>query len=175
MSNRITGELLAHIKARRFDAIAKLFSPKVDFQAWTPAGHWVANDGVTAAQIMEVWFTPAGVCQVLFNEETSGVGGVANLECELAWHRPAPWGVPVRRPTGFAGSAAGVGNDADPLVMLRQLYLLTTRNGLITRARIYCPGLRNDSPDVDLQRQFRAAGIRGADGPSAKVTLPATS
>ena len=52
--------------------------------------------------------------------------------------------------------------DSDPLVVLRQLYLLTIRDGLITRARVYCPGPRNEAPDVDLERQARASGLAGA-------------
>ena len=58
MSTTIPGQLLAAIKARKFTAVSKLFSPGVDFQAWTPAGTWVASDGATIAKIIEVWYTP---------------------------------------------------------------------------------------------------------------------
>lgn len=167
MPNPVPGQFLAHMKARRFGAIAKLCAPGVDFQAWTPVGHWVAHDGATVAQIVEVWLTPAGPVKVLHSEETVGPRGTATLEFELAWHRQANWGVPMRgRPSGPV--PAPVAQDTDPLVMLRLLCLLTTRDGRITRARIYGPGLRNDAPLVDLQRQFRAAGI------SSTVPTPAT-
>ena len=163
MPNTVPGQLLAGLKARRFNAVAKLFAPDVDFQAWTPVGHWVAKDRATVAQIIEVWLTPGQGYQVLHSEETSGAGGAATLECELAWHKPAHWGVPMRgRPSNGQPPSPQVALDSDPLVILRQLFLLKIRDGLITQARVYCPGPRNEAPDVDLERQARASGLAGA-------------
>lgn len=161
----VTGQLLAHLKARRFSAIAKLMAPNVDFQGWTPAGHWSASDPKTAAQIIEVWLSSAAGCKVLNSEESSGAGGTATLECELAWHRQSNWGVPARGRPANAPSAPPAALDTDPLVILRQLYLLTVRNGLITRARVYSPGPRNEAPDVDLQRQLRTVSAPAATPP----------
>jgi hypothetical protein len=163
MPNTVPGQLLAGLKSRRFSAIARLFAPDVDFQAWTPAGHWLAKDRATAAQIIEVWLTPGNACEVLHSEETSGAGGAATLECELAWHKPANWGVPMRgRPSNGQPASPQVALDTDPLVVLRQLYLLTIKHDLITRARVYTPGPRAESPDVDLERQARASGLAAA-------------
>jgi hypothetical protein len=123
----------------------------------------VANDRATVAQIIEVWLTPGDGYEVLHSEETSGAGGAATLECELAWHRPAHWGVPMRgRPSNGQPASPQVALDTDPLVVLRQLYLLTIKHDLITRARVYTPGPRAESPDVDLERQARASGLAAA-------------
>jgi hypothetical protein len=139
MSSTVPGQLLAAIKARKFTAISKLFAPGVDFQAWTPAGHWIANDGPTIAKIIEVWYTPGAGSTVVDSNEVAGAKGATTLELEIAWKLP----------------------PEDQTRMLRQVYLLTIKGDRITHARVYCPGLHMEFPEVDLEKQRRSKGIGG--------------
>lgn len=139
MPSTIPAQLLAAIKARKFSAIAKLFAPGVDFQAWTPAGKWVASDGATVAKIIEVWYTPGAGSTIADTAETAGARGAVTLEFEISWKLP----------------------PEDQIRVLRQVYLLTVKNDRITRARIYCAGLHTDFPEVDLEKQRRNKGIGG--------------
>jgi len=139
MSTTIPGQLLAAIKTRRFGAISKLFSPGVDFQAWTPAGKWIASDGATIAKIVEVWYTPGAGSTIIDTIETAGTKGAVTLEFQISWKLP----------------------PEDQIRVLRQVYLLTVKNDRITRARVYCAGLHTDFPEVDLEKQRRNKGIGG--------------
>jgi len=137
MPNSVPGHLLAAIKGRKFTSVARLFANPVDFQAWTPTGHWVAEDGATAAKIIEVWFSPGAGSQVVYSNETSGARGAAGLELEIVW-KTQP--------------------DDQPRV-LRQVYLLTVKNEKIVSARVYCAGLHTEFPEVDLEKQRRSKGL----------------
>ncbi len=139
MPTSVPAQLLAAIKARKFTAISKLFAPGVDFQAWTPAGHWIAADGSTISKIIEVWYTPGAGSVVTESIETSGAKGSALLEFEISWKLP----------------------PEDQTRVLRQLYLLTVKGDRITHARVYCAGLHTDFPEVDLEKQRRSKGIGG--------------
>ncbi len=145
MPNSVPGQLLAAIKARRFNSVAKLFAPQIDFQAWTNVGHWVAEDAATAARIIEVWFTPGSGSTVLYSNETSGARGAATLEYEIAWKAPP---------------------DDQPRI-LRQVYLMAIRHDKIVSARVYCPGLHAEFPIVDLDKQRRQKGLASAARPPA--------
>ena len=72
MPKTVPAQLLAAIKARKWTSVARLFANPVDFQAWTPTGHWVAADGGTIAKIIEVWYTPGAGSTVAFSNEISG-------------------------------------------------------------------------------------------------------
>lgn len=147
----IPGDILNAIRTRKFSQIAKLFDKSVDFQAWSPVGHWTAADGPTAAKIIEVWYSP-GVppAQILFSHE-SQTKTAATLECEVSWRLEAEEGTRV----------------------LRQVYLLTLKNDKIVAARVYCAGLHSEFPDVDLEKQRRAKGIGGAKPvPAPRAVAP---
>src|SRR6266581_1911611 len=139
MTSRVPSQLLAAIKGRKFTSLARLFAPQTEFEAWTNVGHWVAQDGQTAAKIIEAWYAPgAGSSTVVYSNETQGARGSAVLECELTWNAPP---------------------DDQPRV-LRQVYLLTiNKNDRIANARVYCPGLHAEFPEVDLEKQRRQKGI----------------
>jgi len=150
MPNTVPGTLLAAIKARKFGNVAKLFAPQVDFQAWTPSGHWIASDPSPAAKIIEVWYTPGNGSTVVFSNETSNARA-ATLECEIAWKT----------------------QPDDQARVLRQVYLLTLKGEKITAARVYCAGLHTEFPDVDLEKQRRAKGLGGAKPPNAPKAITA--
>lgn len=137
--NSVSGQLLAAIKGRKFTSVARLFAPDVHFEAWTSTGHWLATDPQTAARIIEVWFSPgAGNSTVTWSNESAGKGGSATLEYEITWKIPP---------------------DEQPRV-LRQVYLLTVnKNDKIAAARVYCPGLHTEFPEVDLDKQRRQKGL----------------
>ena len=137
MANTAPSQLLAAIKSRRFTAVAKLFASPVDFEAWTPTGHWTAQDGLTAARIIEVWFTPGTGSTVTWSNETSGARGAATLEYEITW-KTQP--------------------DDQPRVV-RQAYQLTIKGEKIASARVYCAGLHTEFPEVDLEKQRRSRGL----------------
>lgn len=145
MPTTVPGQLLAAIKARRFTAIGRLFASPVDFQAWTPTGHWVAADATTVARIVEVWFSPGSGSQVVFSNEISGARGAASLELEITWKA----------------------QPDDQQRVLRQVYLLTVKGERIVSARVYCAGLHTEFPEVDLEKQRRSKGIV-----AAKPTAP---
>ncbi len=152
MPNTVPGLLLAAIRGRKFGNVAKLFATPVDFQAWTPAGHWVAADAATVAKIIEVWFSPgAGASTVVYSNETAGARGAATLEYELAWK---------------------VQPDDQPRV-LRQLFMLTVKGDKITSARIYCAGLHTEFPEVDLEKQRRSKGLAGPKLPNSPKAITA--
>ena len=112
----------------------------MDFQAWTPVGHWTANDGATIAKIIEVWYSPgAPPTTVIDSKEAVGAKGAAILELEASWKLPLE----------------------DQTRTLRQVYLLTVKGDRITHARVYCAGLHTEFPEVDLEKQRRAKGIGG--------------
>ncbi|MDE3095452.1 MAG: nuclear transport factor 2 family protein [Chloroflexota bacterium] len=141
MASSVPSQLLAAIKARRFTAVARLFAPDVQFEAWNPNGRWVAADPLTAARVIEVWFTPGSGSTVVWSNETNGARGAATLEFEMAWKAPP---------------------DDQPRT-LRQVYLLTiNKAGKIASARVYCPGLHTEFPEVDLEKQRRQKGLAAA-------------
>jgi len=146
----VPGQLLAAIKARKFGTVARLFAPQVDFQGWTPAGHWIANDPTTAGRIIEVWFSPGAGSTIVSSSETNGARGSAILEFEIAWKAPP---------------------DDQPR-MLRQVYLLTVKSDKIVSARVYCPGLHTEFPEVDIEKQRRTRGL-AAPKPPAPRAVPA--
>lgn len=137
MANSAPGQLLAAIKSRKFSAVARLFASPVEFEAWTSTGHWVAQDGATAAKIIEVWFTPGTGSTITWSNETAGARGTATLEYEITW-KTQP--------------------DDQPRVV-RQAYLLTVKGEKIVSARVYCPGLHAEFPEVDLEKQRRSRGL----------------
>jgi hypothetical protein len=139
LSNTVPAQLLAAIKSRKFSAAGKLFAHGVDFQAWTNVGHWTANDPSTVAKIIEVWYSPGANSTVIDSNETAGARGAATLELEVAWKLP----------------------PEDQVRVLRQVYLLTVKGDKITHARVYCPGMHMEFPEVDLEKQRRAKGIGG--------------
>jgi hypothetical protein len=146
MPNTVPAQLLAAIKARKWTSVARLFANPVDFQAWTPSGHWVAEDGGTAAKIIEVWYTPGAGSTITLANETSGARGAATLEYEMTWKVPP---------------------DDQPRV-LRQTFLMTVKGEKITQARVYCAGLHTEFPGVDLEKQRRAKGLALGKGPAPK-------
>ena len=138
-SETVPGKILAAIKGRKFTTLGKLCAPKVDFQAWTPSGRWVAEDPATVAKIVEVWFTPgAAPTTVMWSTETSTAKS-ATLEYEVCWKAPP---------------------DESPRV-LRDVWMLTLKDGKITAARVYSAGLHIEFPDVDLEKQRRQKGLTG--------------
>jgi len=147
MANSVPAQLLAAIKGRKFTSVARLFSSPVDFQAWTPTGHWVAEDGATAAKIIEVWFSPGIASAVTWSNETAAARGAASLEYEITW-KAQP--------------------DDQPRV-LRQIFLLTIKGEKISAARVYCPGLHTEFPEVDLEKQRRSKGLALAKPLSPKA------
>ncbi len=150
MANSVPGQLLAAIKARKFGTIARLFAPQVDFQAWTPYGHWVATDAATAAKIIETWYAPGAGSIVTFSNETANArSGI--LECEISWKI----------------------QPDEQVRVLRQVYLLTLKGDKITAARVYCPGLHTEFPEVDLEKQRRSKGLSGPKPPSSPKAVPA--
>lgn len=151
MATTIPGQLLAAIKSRRFTAAAKLFAAPVDFEAWTPTGHWIAQDGPTVAKIIEVWFTPGTGSTITWSNETSSARA-ATLEYEITWK---------------------VQPDDQPRVV-RQVCLMTLKGEKIVSARIYCAGLHTEFPEVDLEKQRRSRGLAPPKpGPGAKLAAPA--
>jgi hypothetical protein len=150
MPNTVPGQLLAAIKARKFGTLAKLFASQVDFQAWTPSGHWVANDPSTVAKVVETWYTPGAGSTVTFTSETANARS-AMLECEVTWKIPPD----------------------DQLRVLRQVYLLTLKGEKITAARVYCAGLHTEFPEVDLEKQRRSKGLAGPKLPTTPKAVAA--
>ncbi|MBF6598987.1 MAG: hypothetical protein IVW36_00575 [Dehalococcoidia bacterium] len=136
----VPSQLLAAIKGRKFTAVSRLFAPDVRFEAWTSAGHWLAGDPHTASRIIEVWFSPGSGSIVTWSNETAGARGAATLEFEITWKAPP---------------------DDQPRV-LRQVYMLTVKGEKIIAARVYCPGLHTEFPDVDLEKQRRQKGLAAA-------------
>jgi len=135
----VPAKILATIKGRKFTALGKLCAQKVDFQAWTPTGRWVAEDPATVAKIVEVWFTPGlGNVSVMWSTETSAARA-ATLEYEVCWKAPP---------------------DDSPRI-LRDAWMLTLKDGKITAARVYSAGLHIEFPDVDLEKQRRQKGLGG--------------
>ncbi len=152
MPTTVPGQLLAAIKSRKFTSIAKLFANPVDFEAWTPSGHWPAQDGPTVAKIIEVWFTPGAGSVITWSNETAGARGAATLEYEITW-KTQP--------------------DDQPRVV-RQAFLLTVKGEKIISARVYCAGLHTEFPEVDLEKQRRSRGLAPPKpGPGAKVVAAA--
>lgn len=137
MANTVASQLLAAIKARKFGPASKLFASPVQFEAWTPAGHWTASDAATIAKILEVWFTPGAGSVVTYSNETYGPRGAATLEYEVSWKA----------------------QPDDQTRVLRQVYLLTVKGDKIAGARVYCAGLHTEFPDVDLEKQRRSKGL----------------
>ena len=151
MATTVTGQLLASHKARKFSTVGKMFAVPVDFKAWTPTGHWVAQDGATAAKIIEVWYTPGGTSTVSWSNETAGARGAATLECEITWKT----------------------QPDDQERVLRQAYVLTVKGDKIASARVYCLGLHTEFPEVDLEKQRRTRGLAPPKpGAGAKVAAP---
>jgi len=145
MANSVPSQLLAAIKARKWPTAARLFAPDVQFEAWTNLGHWVAEDPQTVGRILEAWFTPGAGSSVVWTNETAGARGAATLEYEIHWTAPP---------------------DDQPRA-LRQVYLLTIKGEKITAARVYCPGLHAEFPDVDLDKQRRQKGLPAPPPPKA--------
>jgi hypothetical protein len=154
MPTTVPGQLLAAIKARKFTTVGRLFANPVDFQAWTPTGHWVADDPATVARIVEVWFTPGSGSHVAFSNEMSGARGAATLELEIVWKT----------------------QPDDQQRVLRQVYLMTVKGDRIVHARVYCAGLHTEFPDVDLEKQRRSKGIIAAKpaAPAKAITAKAS-
>lgn len=154
MPSTVPGQLLAAIKSRKFSSAGKLFANPVDFQAWTPTGHWVAEDPTTVARVIEVWFSPGAGSQVVYSNETSGARGAATLELEIVWKT----------------------QPDDQQRVLRQVYLLTVKGDRIASARVYCAGLHTEFPDVDLEKQRRSKGIIAAKpaAPAKAITAKAS-
>jgi len=150
MPNTVPGQLLAAIKARKFGTVARLFAPQVDFQAWTPSGHWVASDPSTVAKVIETWYTPGLGSVVTFTSETANARS-AMLECEVSWKIPPD----------------------DQIRVLRQVYLLTLKSEKITAARVYCAGLHTEFPEVDLEKQRRSKGLAGPKLPTTPKAVAA--
>jgi hypothetical protein len=139
-SSSVPGQLLNAIKARKFTSVARLFASGCAFEAWTPAGHWVAQDGSTIAKIIETWFSPGAGSTVTYSNETAGARGAAVLEYEISWKLQ-----PEDQPRA-----------------LRQVFLMTIKGDKISAARVYCAGLHTEFPEVDLEKQRRAKGLAGA-------------
>jgi hypothetical protein len=150
MANSVPGQLLNAIKARKFGTVAKLFAPQVDFQAWTPYGHWSASDAATVGKIIETWYTPGTGSVVTFSTETATAKS-GMLECEVSWKI----------------------QPDDQVRVLRQVYLLTLKGEKITAARVYCAGLHTEFPEVDLEKQRRSKGLAGPKPPNSPKAVPA--
>ena len=133
----VPAALLAAIKARKFTTVARMFAAPVDFHAWSPVGHWAAEDAQTVAKIIEVWFSPGAGSAITWSNETSGARGAATLEYEITWN-----------------------TDPDEQGrVLRQAFVLTIKNDKIASARVYCAGLHTEFPEVDLEKQRRSKGL----------------
>jgi hypothetical protein len=144
-NNSVAAQLLNAIRGRKFNQIGRLCASDVDFQAWTPVGHWVATDPSTVSKIIEVWFTPGAGSSVIVDSRESTQKGLTVLELEIGWKL-----VPEDQPR-----------------VLREVYLLNikqdkaTKTDKIVEARVYCAGLHTEFPDVDLEKQRRAKGLAG--------------
>jgi hypothetical protein len=139
MPETVPGKVLSALKGRKYTTLGRLFAPKCDFQAWTPTGRWVAEDGATVAKIAEVWFSPGlGTCTVMWSTETS-TAKAATLEYEIAWKAPP---------------------DDSPRV-LRDTWIMGLKDGRITTVRVYSAGLHIEFPEVDLEKQRRQKGLSG--------------
>ena len=152
MANTVPGQLLAAIKNRKFTTISRLFGPQTQFEAWTPAGHWVATDGQTVSKILEVWYSPGGPNTVVYANETAGARGLATLEIEVAW---------TTQP------------DDQPRILHQFWVLNVSKGGKIASARVFDPGLHTEFPEVDLEKQRRAKGIGGVKPTNAAKTISA--
>ena len=153
MPSTVPGQLLAAIKARKFGPASKFFSSPVDFEAWTPAGHWVAEDAATIAKILEVWFSPGAGSSITFSNETAGPKGAATLEYEISWKT----------------------QPDDQVRVVRQVVVMTTKGEKITSARVYCAGLHTEFPEVDLEKQRRSKGLAVAKPPTPKAVVAKAS
>jgi hypothetical protein len=91
-----------------------------------------------------VWFAPGVGSSIVWSNESSGKGGSATLEFEVAWKIPP---------------------DEQPRV-LRQAYVLTIKGDKIAAARVYCAGLHTEFPEVDLDKQRRQKGLAGGAKPA---------
>jgi hypothetical protein len=141
MANSFAAQVLNAIKGRKFTSIGRLCASGVDFQAWTPTGHWVANDGPTVAKIIEVWYSPgSGNSQILSSEEHAVGRNSTLLELEVTWKAPP---------------------DEQPRI-LHQAYLITGKGEKISQMRVFCAGLHTEFPEVDLEKQRRAKGLAAA-------------
>ena len=138
MPESVPGKILSALKGRKFTALGKLFAPKMDFQAWTPAGHWVAEDAATIAKIVEVWFSPGIGNTVMWSTEAANAKS-AILEYEIHWKAPPD----------------------ESTRILRDAWMLNLKDGKITSARIYSAGLHIEFPEVDLEKQRRQKGLGG--------------
>lgn len=149
----VAGQLLKAIKDRKFTSVGRMCAHGIDFEAWTPAGHWVASDGATVAKIFEVWFTPGVSSTVTYSNETAGKGNSVTLECEMTWKL----------------------QPEDQTRALRQVHLLTlNKEGKIVYARVYCAGLHMEFPEVDLEKQRRSKGLAAPKpgGPQSRQAAP---
>jgi hypothetical protein len=150
-SATFAGSLLTAIKGRKFSSIAKLFPAPVEFEGWTPTGHWVAQDGSTIAKIVEVWFTPGGTgTTVVWSNETTSKG-VTVLEYEVTWKTQ-----PEDQPRA-----------------LRQAWLLQMKGDKVVSARVYCAGPHTEFPDVDLDKQRRSKGLGAPKPPNSPRVVAA--
>jgi hypothetical protein len=150
MPNSVPSQLLNAIKSRKFGTLAKLFAPQVDFQAWTPQGHWAASDPQTVGKIVETWYTPGVGSVITFSTESASARS-GLLECEVSWKI----------------------QPDDQVRVLRQVYLLTLKGDKITAARVYCAGLHTEFPEVDLEKQRRSKGLAGPKLPNSPKAVPA--
>lgn len=153
-SNSVPSQLLKAIKDRKFTSLGRLYASGVDFEAWTPAGHWVASDGATVAKIFEVWYTPGVNSTVTYSNETPGKGTSVILEYEISWKL----------------------QPEDQVRALRQAHLITlNKDGKISQARVYCSGLHMEFPEVDLEKQRRSKGLAAPKpgGPQSRQAAPA--
>ncbi len=140
MASSVAAQLLNAIKGRKFTSIGRMCAAGVDFQAWTPTGHWVANDGPTVAKIVEVWYSPGIANQILQSNEAAIGRNSFLLELEVTWKAPP---------------------DDQPRV-LHQAYIGTVKGDKIVHMRVYCAGLHTEFPEVDLEKQRRAKGLSAA-------------
>jgi hypothetical protein len=150
-TDSIPSQLLAAIKGRKFTTLGRLFASPTDFQAWTPTGRWVAEDGATVAKIVEVWFTPGVGNSIVWSNETTAAKGLATLEYEVAWTAPP---------------------DDQPRV-LRETWILQIKGDKIASARVYCAGLHTEFPEVDLEKQRRSKGLGAPKPPSSPKVITA--
>ena len=138
MPESVPGKILSALKGRKFTALGRLFAPRMDFQAWTPAGHWAAEDAATIAKIVEVWFSPGIGNTVMWSTEVANAKS-AVLEYEIHWKAPPD----------------------ESTRILRDAWMLTLKDGKITAARVYSAGLHIEFPEVDLEKQRRQKGLGG--------------
>ena len=140
MASHVAAQLLNAIKGRKFPSVGRLCASGVDFQAWTPTGHWVANDGPTVAKIVEVWYSPGAGNQILHSNEAAIGRNSFLLEVEVTWKVPP---------------------DDQPRI-LHQVYMGTVKGDKIVQMRVFCAGLHTEFPEVDLEKQRRAKGLIAA-------------